>query len=79
MSVVAFDTLKLSQKLEAAGFSSSQAQNTAAALSETIGETVVTTEHLDMRLAELKTDILKWLFGLLLGQAAVIAALVKLL
>ena len=30
-------------------------------------------------LAEIKADILKWMFGALLGQAAVIVALVKLL
>ena len=41
MSSVAFDTLKLAQRLEA----------------------VVTREYLDLRLAELKAEILKWMFG----------------
>jgi hypothetical protein len=35
----------------------------ASAFSDTIGETVVTREYLDLRLAELKTEILKWMLG----------------
>ena len=76
MSPVAFDTLKLAQRLEAAGFAPKQAQDVAAALSETIGDAVVTREYLDLRLgeiratmatkvelAEAKGEILKWMFG----------------
>jgi hypothetical protein len=40
-----------------------QAQDMASAFSDTIGETVVTREYLDLRLAELKTEILKWMLG----------------
>ena len=63
MSSVAFDTLKLAQRLEAAGFPPKQAQDMASAISETIIDTVVTREYLDLRLAELKAEILKWMFG----------------
>lgn len=63
MSSVAFDTLKLAQRLEAAGFPAKQAQDMASAISETIIDTVVTREYLDLRLAELKAEILKWMFG----------------
>src|SRR5437764_15403622 len=74
MSPVAFDTLKLAQRLEAAGFPPQQAQDMASAISETIGDTVVTREYFDLRLAELradiarylaatKADLLKWMFG----------------
>jgi len=76
MSAVAFDTLKLAQRLEAAGFPPKQAQDVASALSETIGEAVVTREYLDLRLGEIraamatkvelteaKGEILKWMFG----------------
>jgi len=73
-SSVAFDTLKLAQRLEAAGFSGRAGADMASAVSDTIGETVVTRESLDLRLAELradigrdlaatKADILKWMFG----------------
>ncbi len=43
----------------------------------------VTQEYLDYRpkaeMVELKTDLIKWMTGALIAQAAVIAALVKLL
>src|SRR5712692_7124350 len=39
---VAFDTLKLARRLEAAGFSTQQAQDTAEALAETLTATVAT-------------------------------------
>ena len=35
----------------------------ASAISETIVDTVVTREYLDLRMAELKAEILKWMFG----------------
>jgi hypothetical protein len=44
--------LKLTQRLEAAGLPTGQAQAVAVALAETIGEAVVTREYLDLRLAE---------------------------
>jgi hypothetical protein len=53
MATVAFDTLRLAPRLEAAGLPGRQAQEIASALSETIGEAVVTREYLDFRLAEL--------------------------
>ena len=79
MASIAFDTLELSKKLEEAGFSKDQATGAARALSDTFGDSIVTRDYLDLRLAELKADTLKWLFGLLLGQAALIGALIKLL
>ena len=72
MTSVAFDTLKLAQRLEAAGFPPKQAQDMASAISETIIETVVTREYLDLRLAELKAEILKWMFGVVGLQTLVI-------
>ena len=81
MATVAFDTLKLAQRLEAAGLPRGQAQGIASALSDTIGEAVVTREYLDLQLAELdrrlaeltaqlegkiaelRAEILNWMFG----------------
>ncbi len=57
MSPVAFDTLKLAQRLEAAGLPARQAQDVASALSETIGEAVVTREYLDLRLGEMRSEL----------------------
>jgi hypothetical protein len=60
---IAFDTLKLAERLEAAGMPPQQACDTAAALADTIGESVVTREYLDLRFAETKADLMKWMFG----------------
>ena len=94
MASVAFDTLKLAQRLEAAGFTPKQAQDMASAIGETIVDTVVTREYLDLRLAELKADtatklaelkaeMLKWRFGpvgsQILGILGGVAVLFKLL
>jgi len=57
MSPIAFDTLKLAQRLEAAGLPAKQAQDVAAVLSETIGDAVVTREYLDLRLGELRSAL----------------------
>jgi hypothetical protein len=57
MASVAFDTLKLAQRLEAAGFPPKQAQDMASAIAETIVETVVTPAHLDLRLGELRLEL----------------------
>ena len=50
MGNVAFDTLKLARRLAAAGVPAHQADATAEALGETIGEVVVSRDHLDLRL-----------------------------
>lgn len=74
MATVAFDTLKLAQRLEAAGLPQRQAQDIAGAISETVGEAIVTREYLDLRLgemtaglegkiAETRAEMLKWMFG----------------
>jgi hypothetical protein len=57
MSAVAFDTLKLAQRFEAAGLPAKQAQEMASALSETIGAAVVTREYLDLRLGEMRAEL----------------------
>jgi hypothetical protein len=57
MSPVAFDTLELAQRLEAAGFPPEQAQDVARPLSETIGDAVVTRDYLDLRLDQTRSEI----------------------
>ncbi len=94
MAPVAFDTLRLAQRLEAAGLPGRQAQEIAGALSDTIGELVVTRDYLDLRLAELaarlegkiaelRAETLKWMFGAVGLQTLAIlggvAALLRLL
>jgi len=38
----------------------------------------VTRDYLDVRLSENKVDLIKWIAGMLLAQAVLVAALVKL-
>ncbi|TAN52441.1 MAG: DUF1640 domain-containing protein [Methylococcaceae bacterium] len=86
MVAITFDTHKFIRKLETAGFTRQQAEAQAEALVEALAATstdVVTREYLDYRLkaeaASLKVDLVKWVAGMLLAQAGLIAALVKLL
>jgi hypothetical protein len=54
---VAFDTLKLADRLEAAGMPAQQAKGVAAALAETATANLVTREYLDLRLGEIEARL----------------------
>ena len=86
MTSATFDTLGYFEKLKNAGVSEQQAKVQTEALREVIEDRLATKQdlreletRLELRLAELKTDVIKWVAGMLVAQAAVIAALVKLL
>ena len=84
MSTITFDTHKFIRRLETSGFTQEQAEAMADAFREAqADQKPVTQEYLDYRLksdlAELKLDLIKWVTGALIAQAAVIATLVKLL
>lgn len=78
---VAFDTLKLARRLEAAGFSTKQAQDTAEALGESLTTTVATRADLQelraeiaalrVEIAALRAEMIKWVVGV--GIAGVLA------
>lgn len=86
------DTLKIAKRLEAAGFTDAQAETVADVLRETreadwaqiatkadLASLATKADLADLKaeLAEMKADILKWVVTLLLGQASLVAALVK--
>lgn len=77
MTTITCDTLKLARKLEAAGFAPKQAADTAEALAESMAEVSGVATRQD--LAELKADLLKWMFTTALAQAGAIVALLKIL
>jgi len=79
MSSLTFDTLSFAKRLEAAGFTTEQAETLARMQAELIDDRLVTKEYLDAKLADTRAEIIKWVAGLMLAQAAVIAALVKLI
>lgn len=74
MTTITFDTLKFTEKLEKSGVPREQAKAIAEAFSEAAGEDLVTKSYLDAKLAEVKIDMVKWLVGLILGQTALILA-----
>lgn len=91
MSAVPFDTLKLADRLEAGGFTSQQSRSAASAFAEAMSGAELTTKgdlrELEARLegtikatvAEAKADTLRWVFGAMAAQTALIVGLVKLL
>ena len=82
MSTVTFDTLTLARRLrDEAHFSPEDAEATARVLADTIGDSVVTREYLDLRLGEtemrLKHDLTLRLGAMLAASVAIVAALMK--
>lgn len=78
MTTITFDTQELVNKLRAAGFPQEQADAVVRAITEAQSEL---TTKADLRELEhrLKADIIKWVASMLLIQAGLVAALVKLL
>lgn len=86
MSSVTFDTLRFVERLRESGLPELQAKAIADAFKEATSDELVTRSYLDAKLAELRgdfraglLDLVKWFAGLLIAQAALVAALVKLL
>ncbi len=83
---IPFDTLTYAKRLRSVGFTEDQAE-TLAELQvwiiddklATKADLAATQAALELRLAELKTETIKWVAGMLLAQAVLIATLVKLL
>lgn len=80
MSTITFDTLKFVERLKSAGVSEEQAKAEVEALTAALNETIAVRElATKYDLEALKSDLVKWMAGLLLAQAALVATLVKLL
>lgn len=76
---ILFDTLAYAKKLISAGVPEKQAEVQAEALADVLNDQLVSRQYLDLRLKEQQVEIIKWVAGMLIGQAIIIAALVKLL
>jgi hypothetical protein len=57
MNSVAFDTLKLAQRLETAGLAPKMAQDIAGAIAETVGDSSITREQLDVALSDMRVEL----------------------
>ena len=86
MATITFDTLAFVKRLKNAGFDEAQAEALSEAQKESLTEILDTTlatksdiVRLEKEIASSKTEIIKWVAGMLVIQAGVVAALVKLL
>ena len=85
-SAVIFDTLAYVKKLKSAGVPEEQAEIQAETFAEILEERIATKQDLKELelalkhdLANIKSEIIKWVAGMLVAQAAIVATLVKLL
>lgn len=84
MTAVVFDTLAYAERLEAAGFTAEQAKGQAHALREMIDNQIATKQDIaalegsvTTKLAEFKTDLIKWHIGTMLAMTGLIVGLLK--
>ena len=77
MSSAVFDTLAYAKKLKAVGFTEEQAEVQASAVADLVNEKLVTKADLDLKIAELKTELVKWMLGIAAGQIAFLVTLIK--
>jgi hypothetical protein len=85
MTAITFDTLKLAQRLEKAGFDRKQAEAQAEALAEAMDTgidslaTKTDIQKIRQDMETMKTDIIKWSTATLLAATGIFALIVKLM
>jgi hypothetical protein len=87
MATITFDTLKFVRTLKAAGVPEGQAEAFSEAFKDAQSDAEIATKHdlkelelrLEAKINEVKYDMVKWIAGMLIAQAGLVAALVKLL
>jgi hypothetical protein len=87
MATLTFDTHKFIRRLQEGGFDAKQAEAVADAFREASGEAEVASKQdlrelelrLEAKISDIKFDLVKWIAGMLLAQAGLVAALIKLL
>ena len=79
MATAIFDTLAYAKKLKNAGVPENQAEIHAEAIVELIDEQLATKKDLQILESNVTSRIIRWVAGMLVAQAAIVATLVKLL
>lgn len=74
-----FNMVAFMDALVEGGFSEQQSRALATAMFQLIDTHLVTKDYLDMRLAQLKSEMIQWMVGLMVVQSGVTAVLFKLL
>ena len=74
-----FDTLAVFERLKSADLSETAAKEIAEVLKDVTETNLVTKLDLDLALERTKSDMIRWVAGLMVAQAGVIVALIKLL
>lgn len=72
------DTLAFARRLKEAGADGRLAEAIAEGIGSTDISDLVTKRDLDVKIAELKSELLKWMFGAMAAQTALIVALLRL-
>lgn len=76
MSSVTFDTHKFVQRLRQSGLPEAQAEAMADALKESQENAeLVTKKDLQIAIADLRTDLMKWVIGLALAQIGLLVSI----
>ncbi len=79
MPPITFDTFENVKRLKAVGFTEEQAAEQTKIISELIENRLATKQDLAVLEANVTSKIIKWVAGMLVAQAAIVATLVKLL
>ncbi len=73
------DTLSIYERLRGVNLDELAAKKFAEIFKETTKDVLVTKQDLEESLARTRVEIIKWVAGMLVAQAAIVATLVKLL
>ncbi len=75
MTTATLNALECFEKLKAAGMPEAQAKVHVEVIQNIVEDKLVTKAHLDIRLAELKHDLLRWIIGAMLAQTALLVGI----
>ena len=74
-----FNSVEFMDTLVEGGFPEKQAKALASAMFQLIDSHLVTKSYLDMRLAEMKSELIQWMVGIMIVQTGATAVLLKLI
>ena len=79
VATISIDTLKIFERLKSADLSEKASREIAEVIRDVTETNLVTKYDLELSQEKQKAELVKWVAGLMVAQAAVVVALVKLL